>query len=47
VGDDRGVVLPGLINGHTRLSEALIFGMGEDLTLFEWGERLVGRPAGT
>jgi 5-methylthioadenosine/S-adenosylhomocysteine deaminase len=45
VGDDRGVVLPGLVNGHTHLSEALLCGMGEDLTLFEWGERLVG-PAG-
>jgi 5-methylthioadenosine/S-adenosylhomocysteine deaminase len=45
VGDDRGVVLPGLVNGHTHLSEALICGMGEDLTLFEWGERLVG-PVG-
>jgi 5-methylthioadenosine/S-adenosylhomocysteine deaminase len=45
VGDDRGVVLPGLVNAHTHLSEALIPGMGEDLTLFEWGERLVG-PAG-
>jgi 5-methylthioadenosine/S-adenosylhomocysteine deaminase len=45
VGDDRGVVLPGLVNAHTHLSEALIPGMGEDLTLFEWGERLVG-PVG-
>ena len=45
VGDDRGVVLPGLVNGHTHLSEALVCGMGEDLTLFEWGERLVG-PVG-
>jgi 5-methylthioadenosine/S-adenosylhomocysteine deaminase len=45
VGDDRGVVLPGLVNGHTHLSEALICGMGEDMTLFEWGERLVG-PVG-
>jgi 5-methylthioadenosine/S-adenosylhomocysteine deaminase len=45
VGDDQGVVLPGLVNGHTHLSEALICGMGEDLTLFEWGGRLVG-PAG-
>jgi 5-methylthioadenosine/S-adenosylhomocysteine deaminase len=45
VGDDRGVVLPGLVNAHTHLSEALIPGMGEDLTLFEWGERLVA-PAG-
>jgi 5-methylthioadenosine/S-adenosylhomocysteine deaminase len=45
VGDDLGVVLPGLVNAHTHLSEALIPGMGEDLTLFEWGARLV-TPAG-
>jgi 5-methylthioadenosine/S-adenosylhomocysteine deaminase len=45
VGDGHGVVLPGLVNGHTHLSEALIPGMGEHLTLFEWGKRLVG-PAG-
>jgi cytosine/adenosine deaminase-related metal-dependent hydrolase len=45
VGDGLGIVLPGLVNCHTHLSEALIPGMGEDLTLFEWGERLVG-PAG-
>jgi 5-methylthioadenosine/S-adenosylhomocysteine deaminase len=45
VGDDHGVVLPGLLNAHTHLSEALIPGMGEDLTLFEWGDRLVG-PVG-
>ena len=45
VGDGWGVVLPGLVNCHTHLSEALIPGMGEDLTLFEWGERIVW-PAG-
>jgi 5-methylthioadenosine/S-adenosylhomocysteine deaminase len=45
VGDELGVVLPGLVNAHTHLSEALIPGMGEDLTLFEWGARLV-TPAG-
>jgi 5-methylthioadenosine/S-adenosylhomocysteine deaminase len=45
VGDEGGIVLPGLVNCHTHLSEALIPGMGEDMTLFEWGARLVG-PAG-
>jgi 5-methylthioadenosine/S-adenosylhomocysteine deaminase len=44
-GDDRGVVLPGLVNAHTHLSEALVPGMGEDLTLLEWLERVVG-PVG-
>jgi 5-methylthioadenosine/S-adenosylhomocysteine deaminase len=44
-GDDRGVVLPGLVNAHTHLSEALLPGMGEDLTLFEWLDRIIG-PAG-
>jgi 5-methylthioadenosine/S-adenosylhomocysteine deaminase len=45
VGDPLGVVLPGLVNAHTHLSEALIPGMGEELTLFEWGSRIVF-PAG-
>jgi 5-methylthioadenosine/S-adenosylhomocysteine deaminase len=44
-GDDHGVVLPGLVNAHTHLSEALLPGMGEDLTLFEWLDRIIG-PAG-
>jgi 5-methylthioadenosine/S-adenosylhomocysteine deaminase len=44
-GDDQGVVLPGLVNAHTHLSEALLCGMGEDLTLFEWLDRIIG-PAG-
>ncbi len=41
IGDEFGIVIPGLINLHTHLSEALIPGMGSDLTLYEWGERLV------
>ena len=45
VGDRSGIVLPGLVNCHTHLSEALIPGMGEELTLFEWGSRIV-TPAG-
>jgi cytosine/adenosine deaminase-related metal-dependent hydrolase len=44
-GDGSGVVLPGLVNAHTHLSEALIPGMGEDQTLFEWLERIVA-PVG-
>jgi cytosine/adenosine deaminase-related metal-dependent hydrolase len=45
VGDEHGIVLPGLVNAHTHLSEALLPGMGEDLTLLEWIDRVVG-PAG-
>jgi cytosine/adenosine deaminase-related metal-dependent hydrolase len=45
VGDRLGIVLPGLVNAHTHLSEALLPGMGEELTLFEWGSRIVF-PAG-
>ena len=46
VGDGTGIVMPGLINTHTHFSEALIPGIGSDLTLFEWGTRVV-TPAGT
>src|SRR4029450_670105 len=45
VGDDRGVVLPGLVNAHTHLSEALLCGMGEDLSLLEWLAAII-TPAG-
>jgi cytosine/adenosine deaminase-related metal-dependent hydrolase len=45
IGDGDGVVLPGLVNTHTHLSEALVPGMGSDFTLFEWGTRIV-TPAG-
>jgi 5-methylthioadenosine/S-adenosylhomocysteine deaminase len=41
VGDGAGIVLPGLVNCHTHLSEALIPGMGEGLTLFEWGAKII------
>ena len=44
-GDEHGVVLPGMVNAHTHLSEALLCGLGEDLTLFEWIDAIVG-PAG-
>jgi 5-methylthioadenosine/S-adenosylhomocysteine deaminase len=43
--DDGGVVLPGLVNCHTHLSEALMPGMGEDMTLFEWASRLLSPTA--
>jgi 5-methylthioadenosine/S-adenosylhomocysteine deaminase len=45
VGDGNGIVMPGLVNAHTHLSECLIGGMAETATLFEWFERVVN-PAG-
>jgi len=45
VGDDHGVVLPGLVNAHTHLSEGLLCGMGEDLSLLEWLAAII-TPAG-
>jgi cytosine/adenosine deaminase-related metal-dependent hydrolase len=45
VGDGNGIVIPGLVNAHTHLSECLIGGMGETASLFEWFERVVN-PAG-
>lgn len=41
-GDGTGVLIPGLVNTHTHLSEALATGMGSELSLFEWGERIIG-----
>jgi cytosine/adenosine deaminase-related metal-dependent hydrolase len=45
VGDGNGVVMPGMVNAHTHLTECLIPGMGEDAVLFEWFERIVN-PVG-
>ncbi|MCB0828096.1 MAG: amidohydrolase family protein [Solirubrobacterales bacterium] len=45
VGDGNGVVLPGLVNAHTHLTEGLITGMGETAILWEWFERVVN-PSG-
>ena len=45
VGNGHGVVLPGLVNAHTHLSEALLCGMGEDLSLLEWLAAII-TPAG-
>lgn len=41
VGDDYGIVIPGLVNAHTHMSEALIPGMAEDLTIWVWATRLL------
>lgn len=44
-GDGNGVVLPGLVNVHTHLTECLISGMGEMYTLWEWFNRTVNPAA--
>ncbi|HEV2522655.1 MAG TPA: amidohydrolase family protein [Candidatus Acidoferrales bacterium] len=41
VGDDYGIVIPGLVNAHTHMSEALIPGMAENLTIWIWARRLL------
>jgi cytosine/adenosine deaminase-related metal-dependent hydrolase len=45
VGDEHGIVIPGLVNAHDHLSEAFVSGMGENLALFEWARSIVV-PAG-
>lgn len=45
VGDGAGIVLPGLVNAHTHFSEGLLASLGEGMTLYEWGERII-IPAG-
>ncbi|SVC65323.1 uncharacterized protein METZ01_LOCUS318177, partial [marine metagenome] len=45
VGDGTGIVLPGLVNTHTHLSEAFLAGLGSDLPLFTWGQEII-IPAG-
>ncbi len=41
VGDEYGIVIPGLVNAHTHMSEALIPGMAENLSIWVWGARLI------
>jgi len=41
VGDSRSIVTPGFVNAHDHLSEGLISGMGETMSLYEWAERLI------
>jgi len=41
VGDGNGIVMPGMVNAHTHLTESLIAGMAEDATLGEWADRVV------
>ncbi|HEV7741091.1 MAG TPA: amidohydrolase [Pseudolysinimonas sp.] len=42
IGDGTGVVLPGFVNAHTHLSEALATGIGSEFRLEEWGTRIIG-----
>jgi cytosine/adenosine deaminase-related metal-dependent hydrolase len=42
IGDGTGVVIPGFVNAHTHLSEALATGIGSELRLAEWGARIIG-----
>jgi 5-methylthioadenosine/S-adenosylhomocysteine deaminase len=41
VGDGEGILIPGLVNAHTHMSEALIPGMAEHLSIWMWGTRLL------
>lgn len=40
-GSEYGTLLPGLINTHTHFSEGLITGIGEQWTIWEWGQNLL------
>ena len=44
-GDGNGIVMPGLVNAHTHLTECLIPGMAETSNLYQWFERVVN-PVG-
>jgi len=41
IGDSRDIVTPGFVNAHDHLSEGLISGMGETMSLYEWQDRLI------
>lgn len=45
-GDGNGIVMPGMVNAHTHLTECLIAGMAEDAVLWEWFERVIN-PSGS
>jgi 5-methylthioadenosine/S-adenosylhomocysteine deaminase len=45
VGEQDDIIVPGFVNGHDHLSEALICGLAETMNLYEWIERLI-RPVG-
>jgi cytosine/adenosine deaminase-related metal-dependent hydrolase len=45
VGGENDIVVPGFINAHDHLSEGLIAGLGETMSLYEWARRLIGSVA--
>ena len=45
VGGHNDIIIPGLINAHGHFSEALIAGIAEQYTLWEWIQELVGKVA--
>ena len=45
VGGQNDIIMPGLINAHGHFSEALIAGIAEQYTLWEWIQELVGKVA--
>jgi cytosine/adenosine deaminase-related metal-dependent hydrolase len=46
VGDGTGLLVPGLVNAHTHFSDALVSGMGGQLTAPEWAARVVDPISG-
>lgn len=45
LGDDLSIVTPGFVNAHDHLSEALISGLAENMSLYQWQRRLIA-PVG-
>jgi len=45
VGGENDIVVPGFVNAHDHLSEGLIAGLGETMSLYEWSRRLIGSVA--
>jgi 5-methylthioadenosine/S-adenosylhomocysteine deaminase len=45
VGEQHDIVLPGFVNAHDHLSEGLISGLGERMSLYEWLKCLI-KPIG-
>ena len=42
VGDGTGILTPGLVSCHGHFSEALVSGIGETHTLWEWFQHVTG-----